>query len=249
MLKKPPNHFDVNDRVVIVTGSNRGIGYALANGLKGQNAKVIRIGRTFESSLGTDDRTIDLHSHSEIKTTINNIVSQYGRIDALINNAGISISSASPYSDLESYDMTLSINLTAAFLLCGAVCPIMASQSRGSIINITSIGAELGFPDNPAYQVSKAGLRQLTKAVARDWGSAGIRANNICPGYIRTGMTENSYSDETLRTRRLEQTLLKRWGESTDLVGPAIFLISDASAYMTGSDLYVDAGWTANGGL
>ena len=125
----------------------------------------------------------------------------------------------------------------------------MASQSRGSIINITSIGAELGFPNNPAYQVSKAGLRQLTKAIARDWGSSGVRANNICPGYIRTGMTENSYLDETLNSQRLEQTLLKSWGEPTDLVGPTIFLISDASKYMTGSDLYVDAGWTANGGL
>ena len=244
-----PNHFDVYDRVVIVTGSNRGIGYAVANGLKEQNARVIRIGRTFDSSLDTDDRTLDLHNHSEIRATIENIASEYGRIDALVNNAGISVSSDSPYSDIESFDMTLSINLTAAFLLCGAVCPIMASQSRGSIINITSIGAELGFPNNPAYQVSKAGLRQLTKAIARDWGSSGVRANNICPGYIRTGMTENSYLDETLNSQRLEQTLLKSWGEPTDLVGPTIFLISDASKYMTGSDLYVDAGWTANGGL
>ena len=249
LLKKSPNHFDVNERVVIVTGSNRGIGHAIANGLKEQNAKVIRIGKTFESSLDTDDRILDLNSHSEIRTLVTKIVSDYGRIDALINNAGVSISSDFPYSDLETYDLTLSLNLTAAFLLCGAVCPIMASQSRGSIINITSIGAELGFPDNPAYQVSKAGLRQLTKAIARDWGTSGVRANNICPGYIRTGMTEKSFSDATLHTQRSEQTLLKRWGHSNDLVGPAIFLVSDASAYMTGSDVYIDGGWTANGGI
>lgn len=180
---------------------------------------------------------------------ITKIVSDYGRIDALVNNAGISISSDYPYSDLETYNKTISVNLTSAFLLCGAVCPIMASQLKGAIVNITSIGAQLGFPDNPAYQVSKAGLRQLTKAVARDWGSSGVRANNICPGYIATRMTEKSYKDQTLHSQRLSQTLLKRWGQPIDLVGATIFLISDASEYMTGSDLYIDGGWTANGGL
>ena len=249
MLNKFSNLFDVNDRVVVVTGSNRGIGYAVANGLKAQNARVIRIGKNFESSIGTDDRILDLNRHSEIPKTITQIIADYGRIDALVNNAGVSITSEFPYSDLNSYDKTISINLTAAFLLCGAVCPVMASQSRGTIVNITSIGAQLGFPDNPAYQVSKAGLRQLTKAIARDWGSSGIRANNICPGYVRTGMTEKSYNDRTLHAERLNQTLLGRWGQPSDFVGPTIFLISDASEYMTGGDLYVDGGWTANGGL
>jgi gluconate 5-dehydrogenase len=249
LLKQSSNRFTINDRVVIVTGSNRGIGYAVANELKNQNAKVIRIGRNFDSSIGTDDRVLDLNSHSEIQATITKIVSDYGRIDALVNNAGISVTSDHPYSDLETYDRTLSVNLTAAFLLCGAVCPTMQEQARGSIINITSIGAQLGFPDNPAYQISKAGLRQLTKAIARDWGSFGIRANNVCPGYIRTGMTEKSYKDNEHHFQRLNQTLLKRWGETSDLVGPIIFLISDASDYMTGCDLYIDGGWTANGGL
>ncbi|MDA9772570.1 SDR family oxidoreductase, partial [Amylibacter sp.] len=115
--------------------------------------------------------------------------------------------------------------------------------------NITSLGAELGFPDNPSYQMSKAGLRQLTKALARDWGEFGIRANNICPGYIKTAMTTKSFNDIKLNKQRSDNTLLKRWGEPEDLIGPALFLVSDASSYMTGTDIYVDGGWTANGGL
>jgi len=125
----------------------------------------------------------------------------------------------------------------------------MASQKAGSIINITSLGAELAFPNNPAYQISKAGLRQFTKAIARDWGESGIRANNICPGYIKTTMTAKSFSNEELNKQRKNYTLLKRWGLSKDLLGPAIFLISEASSYITGTDIYVDGGWTANSGL
>jgi NAD(P)-dependent dehydrogenase (short-subunit alcohol dehydrogenase family) len=83
--------------------------------------------------------------------------------------------------------------------------------------------------------------------LARDWADKGIRANNICPGYIKTSMTEKSYNDPTLNEQRKNHMILKRWGQSSDLVGPTIFLISDASAYISGSDLYVDGGWTANG--
>ena len=125
----------------------------------------------------------------------------------------------------------------------------MANQKAGSIVNITSLGAELAFPKQSRYQISKAGLRQLTKAIARDWGEIGIRANNICPGYINTAMTAKSFADEDLNEQRKNNTLMKRWGESTDLVGPTIFLISEASSYITGTDIYVDGGWTANGGL
>ena len=241
--------FDVSGLIVIVTGSNRGNGYAIAKGLSDARAKVIRADLSFSTSLKTDDRVFDLSIQSNNHYLIEDVFNKYGRIDALVNNAGISISSDEPYSDVETYEKTLAINLTAAFVSCATVCPIMAKQKKGTIVNITSLGAELGFPNNPSYQISKAGLRQLTKSIARDWGECGIRANNICPGYIRTAMTEKSYSDTALNEQRLSKTLLKRWGRSTDLVGPTIFLISDASSYITGSDIYVDGGWISNGGI
>ena len=123
----------------------------------------------------------------------------------------------------------------------------MLKKKNGSIINFTSINAELGFPNNPAYVASKGGLKMLTKSLAKDWGRFGIRVNNIGPGYMKTEMTKKSWSNPKLRKTRTSRTLLNRWGEKQDIVGPCIFLASDASRYVTGQDLYVDGGWLANG--
>ena len=123
----------------------------------------------------------------------------------------------------------------------------MKDQGGGSIINITSIGAELGFPNNPAYIAAKGALKQLTRSLALDLGSFGIRVNNIGPGYFRTDMTKGSWNDPQLEEDRIRRTILGRWGEPDDLAGAAIFLASEASRYITGQDLYVDGGWLAKG--
>jgi len=116
----------------------------------------------------------------------------------------------------------------------------MLKKKKGSVINITSLGAELGFPNNPAYVASKGGLRMLTKACARGRGINGIRVNNIDAGYMRTGMTAKSYSNKKLRTLRKANIMLGKWGEPKDLIGPCIFLASVASEHITGQDIYVD---------
>ena len=105
----------------------------------------------------------------------------------------------------------------------------------------------MGFPKNPAYVASKGGLKMLTKSLAKDLGKYGIRVNNLGPGYFVTNMTKNSYKNKKLKLAREKHTLLGRWGKISDLVGPCVFLSSDASEYVTGQDLYVDGGWTANG--
>ncbi len=241
--------FDVKDRVVIVTGSNRGNGLAIANGLSEAGANVIRIDLNFDEDIETYDIEFDLSNQKEIGSLVKKIYEKFGRIDALVNNAGVTFSSNNPYIDDLAYEKTISINLHSAYAMCASVCPIMAKKNSGSIINITSLGAQLGFPSNPSYQISKAGLRQLTKALARDWAEYGIRSNNICPGYIKTSMTEKSFKDKKLKNQRTKNTLMKRWGEPEDLIGPSLFLVSDASSYITGTDIYVDGGWMANGGL
>jgi NAD(P)-dependent dehydrogenase (short-subunit alcohol dehydrogenase family) len=124
---------------------------------------------------------------------------------------------------------------------------MMKDQRGGSIINITSIGAELGFPDNPAYVAAKGALKQLTRSLALDLGSFGIRVNNIGPGYFRTDMTNGSWNDPQLKEDRTRRTILGRWGQPEDLAGAVIFLASDASRYITGQDLYMDGGWLAKG--
>ena len=139
------------------------------------------------------------------------------------------------------------MNLIAAYNLSNKVCKIMSKRKKGSIINITSLAAERGFIGNPSYQVSKAGLKQLTKALACDWGQKNIRINNVCPGYIKTPMTMRSFKNSNLKKKRDTRMILKRWGEPKDLVGPCIFLASDSSSYITGSDIFVDGGWLAKG--
>lgn len=241
--------FSVDQKVVIVTGSGRGNGLAIAQGLIERNAKVIRVDRHFDGSIGALDLEYDL-TKPEVADLICEVISQrYGRVDGLVNNAGVSLNSKQPYKDEIYFSTTLDVNLGVAYKLSGMVAPMMRASGGGSIVNITSLGAELGFPDNPAYQVSKSGLRQLTKAIARDFGEYGIRANNICPGYIKTQMTKSSFEEQTKRETRQKMTLLGRWGTPSDLVAPTIFLISDASSYVTGSDIYVDGGWTANSGI
>jgi len=240
--------FDLKDKVIIVTGSNRGNGLAISNGLKNARAKVIGIDLKFDTQ-NSDNYEFDLLNTKLLKDLILDIHKKNGSIDGLVNNAGVSIESSSPYDDKVTYKKTLDINLNAAFELSSNVLPIMAENGSGSIVNITSLGAELGFANNPSYQISKAGLRQMTRALAKDWGSSGIRVNNICPGYIKTSMTQKSFDDPELYEVRRNKSVLGRWGNSKDLVGPSIFLLSDASSFITGSDIYVDGGWTSNAGI
>jgi NAD(P)-dependent dehydrogenase (short-subunit alcohol dehydrogenase family) len=148
---------------------------------------------------------------------------------------------------VEILNETMSVNFEAAWRLCGAIAPLMASRGGGSIINVTSINAEAALPGNPAYIASKAALRMLTKSLARDFGHLGVRANNLCPGYVHTKMTSRSHADPLKYEERKARTMLGRWAEPEDLVGPCIFLASDASAYITGADIHVDGGWLAKG--
>ena len=239
--------FDLSKKNIIVTGSNRGNGLAITKGLIEVGAKVIRIDKEFNTDIKSDDYQFDLSKVSEIPSFISNLAKKYKKIHGLINNAGITVPTNNPYKDYKSYEETLNVNLYSVFVLSSEVCPIMAKNKKGSIINITSLGAHLGFEGNPSYQISKSGVRQLTKSLARDWGKNGIRVNNICPGYIRTSMTLKSYNNTKERKKRENRMILNRWGKPSDLIGPSLFLLSNASSYITVSDIIVDGGWIANG--
>ena len=121
------------------------------------------------------------------------------------------------------------------------------SSISGSIINFTSIGVEQGFANNPGYAATKGAVKQLTKALAVEWGEHGIRVNNIVPGYTNTPMNSKSWNNPLLRKQRSDRTVFGRWAEPEEMVGPAIFLASDASSYVTGADLVVDGGWLVKG--
>jgi NAD(P)-dependent dehydrogenase (short-subunit alcohol dehydrogenase family) len=239
--------FDLSKKNIIVTGSNRGNGLAISKGLIKAGAKVIRIDKKFNTNLNSDDYQFDLSKISEIPNLVLMLSKKYKKIFGLVNNAGITVATDNPYKDFKAYEETLNVNLHSVFVLSSEICPIMAKNKDGSIINITSLGAHLGFEGNPSYQISKSGVRQLTKSLARDWGKNGIRVNNICPGYIKTSMTSKSFNNKKEKKKREDRMILNRWGSPTDLVGPAIFLLSNASSYITGTDIVVDGGWIANG--
>jgi len=250
------NHeiFSVAGQVAVVTGASRGIGKVLSEGLLDGGAKVVGIARSAERLAPIDAHengqaiALDLGDSGSAEKIVEQTVDRFGRIDCLVNNAGITLPESDPYDD-STWQQTMEINLNAVFRVSRLTVLQMKDQEPqgGSIINIASIGALLGFPGNPSYQAAKGALRQLTKAMAHDFGKYGVRVNTICPGYIRTDMANFSYKNPEMRKQREDRTMLGRYGEASELVGPCLFLASNASSYMTGCDLIVDGGWTAKG--
>lgn len=238
--------FDLTSSVAVVTGASRGIGLALAEGLKNAGADVLGVGRKFDGLSIFEQLTGDVCSHDVILKACQFVENAKPKHLILLNNAGVTYPEEGAYSE-EKWRNTLETNLTAPFLWIEQFIPLLKSAGSGSVINVTSIAAECAFPNNPAYMASKGGLKMLTKFYAKALGPYGVRVNNLGPGYISTNMTEGSFNDEMIRKKRAAHTFLGRWGEPADLVGTVVFLASHASSYVTGQDIYVDGGWTANG--
>jgi len=244
--------FSIKNQIIIITGAGRGIGQNLAKSFAQRKAVVYAFDKTFEKNYSTENDQIklikcELTNVEEFQKACNSIYSKHKRIDVLINNVGVTLPSNEKFYSTKKWKQTIDVNLTVAFTCSQTVIKNMIKRKKGSIVNITSINAELGFPSNPAYVASKGGLKQLGKALARDWGKYGIRVNNLGPGYIITEMTKKSYSNKRSRKLRESQTMLGRWGTVDDLIGPCLFLASNASQYVTGQDIYVDGGWISNG--
>tara|TARA_B100001105_G_scaffold112671_1_gene90384 strand:+ start:695 stop:1522 length:828 start_codon:yes stop_codon:yes gene_type:complete len=253
-LTKMDDLFSVKNKIVIITGSGRGIGRTFALNMAKRSAITYCFDIKFPNKIPKDLSNnlfhikCDLTNKKKFDNECKNIFNRHKKIDVLINNLGISLPGKNEQTYLEKYwDQTLKINLTVAFNCSQTVMKLMLKKKNGSIINITSINAELGFPNNPAYIASKGGLKMLGKSMAKDLGKYGIRVNNLGPGYFKTLMNQNSWKNLKTRKARTIRTMLDRWGEIDELVGPCIFLASDASKYVTAQDLYVDGGWTANG--
>jgi len=253
-LTKMEDLFSVKNKIVIITGSGRGIGRTFALNMAKRSAITYCFDIKFPNKIPKDLSNnlfhikCDLTNKKKFDNECKKIFNRHKKIDVLINNLGISLPGKNEQTYLEKYwDQTLKINLTVAFNCSQTVMKFMLKKKNGSIINITSINAELGFPNNPAYIASKGGLKMLGKSMAKDLGKYGIRVNNLGPGYFKTLMNQNSWKNLKTRKARTIRTMLDRWGEIDELVGPCIFLASDASKYVTAQDLYVDGGWTANG--
>jgi NAD(P)-dependent dehydrogenase (short-subunit alcohol dehydrogenase family) len=249
-MSQSTDPFRLDGRVAIVTGASRGIGHAIARGLAAAGARVTGVGRSrapLDGAASFNYAACDVTSTANFSELVQRVFAQAGRIDVLVNAAGITLPAQAAEDPSAAFRQTLACNLTAVFDCCRTVIPCMQAGGYGSIVNVTSIAAALGFPGNPGYVASKGGLAALTRALALDHGVQGIRVNSLVPGYILTAMTQASHADPERRQARAARTMLGRWGEPEEMAGAAIFLASPASSYVTGTELFVDGGWTAKG--
>lgn len=243
--------FSLGGKRIVVTGAARGNGRAIADGFLRAGCTVYYLDIMPVEGLPTDavaaGRACNVQLNILDKAAVKDFFSTLPSLDVLVNNAGIARAFAE--DDDEYWADTMSVNLEAAYrCMLLAAKKMRAGNSKGSIINLTSISAHIGSRGNPAYHASKGGLRMLSKGLAADFGSDGIRVNCICPGYIITDMTRRSFEDDDRRQMIENKTMLGRWGQSEDLVGVCLFLSSSASAYITGADIPVDGGMI-NGGI
>jgi len=249
------NPFDLSGRVAMVTGANTGLGQAIAVGLARAGADIVAVGRsapTVTASLvqaeGRAFHAIaaDLSSTAPIADVVAQAIAAAGRVDILINNAGIIRRADSLDFSEADWDAVMDTNLKTVFFLSQAVARTWVADNRGGkIINICSMLSFQGGIRVPSYTASKSGLAGLTKLLACEWASKGINVNGIAPGYFATNNTEALRADEGRNRDILARIPAGRWGDPSDLSGAAVFLASDAAAYVHGTVLAVDGGWLA----
>ena len=247
--------FDLTGRICIVTGGGRGIGRAIAEGLARHGATVVLSGRTEavlnETAAAIGERasvqTADVAREADVLALRDTVLARHGRIDVLVNNAGINpIFRGIERTSLEDWQSIIDINLTGTFLCCKYIGGVMAEQGGGSIINISSVGGHVGLLRSVPYCASKGGVEMLTRALALDWAKRGVRVNTLAPGWVDTDLTHGLLEHDVHGKRLLDHTPMGRFATGGDMAGAAVFLASDASAYMTGQSLLIDGGWTAD---
>lgn len=249
--------FSLQGKTALITGSTRGIGFALAAGLAQAGASILLNGRNLEglrtaqeklASAGIKSHIMqaDVSDPEQITAAINQVEAEISEIDILINNAGIQ--HRSPITDFspEDFNRVMSTNTHAMFYTSQAVGKHMIRRKSGKIINIASVMTRIARENVSAYTTSKAAVGGLTRAFATEWAAHGVNINAIGPGYISTELTQPLFDDQTFSAWLMQTTPQKRWGEVDDLVGAAIFLASPAADFINGQIIYVDGGMTAS---
>jgi len=252
------NRFQLTGKRAMITGGSRGLGFALAKGLAQQGADLILVARTEEQlhhaalkiqeNINTNISrfAFDLYETEHIPDFFQQVVEDVKVVDILINCAGINLRGSAEQLSLETWDQVIKLDLTVPFVLSQAFCRHhQETKQPGRIINICSLLSEGGRPTTTPYAAAKAGLMNLTQALAVEWAPYRINVNAIGPGYFRTEMTENLFQDKQINRWVLEKTPLQRWGNPDELVGAAVLLASDAGSFITGQILWVDGGWRA----
>ena len=242
-------------KIALVTGASRGIGRAIAigmakrgfdvaiNDIECQKDALQEVAQEIEA---TGRRALavyaDVSNKADVEAMVKKTADVFGRIDAIVNNAGILIASDVEHLKEEHWDSVLDVNAKGTFLVVQAVLPYMKQHKYGRIVNIASIGGKHGAPEQAHYSASKAAVMGFTRVLAQEVGTYGITANCICPGIILTDMGRVNLDDLAVRQSWQEKTAMRRIGNPEDVVGPVAFLASDDAAFVTGQSLNVDGG-------
>jgi gluconate 5-dehydrogenase len=247
--------FDLTGRTALITGSTRGIGFALAQGLAEAGATVILNSRQQDAvtqavsklqaqGLNARGAAFDVADPAGVDAAFEGFDRDGLAIDILINNAGIQHRQPMLELSLDDWNRVINTNLTAAFMVGRAAARRMVDRGNGGkIINIGSLTSEAGRATVAPYTVAKGGIKMLSKAMAAEWAQFNIQANSIGPGYILTDMNEALVNNPSFDAWVKSSNPAQRWGRPEELVGTAIFLASAASSYVNGQIIYVDGGW------
>ena len=246
-------------KVAIITGGSRGIGRALAKGFAAQGAKVVVSARSEEGSeavaaeiraAGGESLAVaaDVTKYDEVEAMVVRTVEEFGRVDIVVANAGIPQARPSEELRPEEWQQVMDINLNGVFYTCQTAGKRMLAQGSGAILTIGSLLSFIGVPERLAYGTTKGGIIEFTRVLAVEWAARGVRVNALAPGYIKTDIMEGMIAKGKLDPSALiRRTPMQRLGAVEDLVGPAVFLVSDDAAFVTGQTLAVDGGWLAYG--
>lgn len=248
--------FDLTGKVALVTGGGRGLGRTFAEALASAGADLVLVGRTktdLESAakeVAAQGRsaypiTADVTVPEQVDAMVAAALEHFGHIDILVNNAGMNVRKPVLDYGIEDWDQVLGLNLRGYFLVARAVGRHMVARRFGRVINITSILAAIGLPNQAGYASSKGAVTQLTKVMAIEWAPYNVTVNCLGPTYFETDMTRPLYQDPERKTFIESRTPMGRWGQPEELAGAIIFLASDAARFITGQTLFVDGGWLA----
>ena len=246
----------LTDKVCIITGAGKGFGKAIAKKFADNGAKLALITRTqsdiddlYREFYGYENKLLAICGDVSDQDTVNSFVAEvknkFGRIDVLVNNAGMRFRKKFEEITLEEFSLVLNVNVVSMFMLCKAVMPTMVEQRTGKIINISSVVGTLGLPELSAYATSKAAIIGLTKSLSVEYGESNIQVNAIAPGFCKTSYFDNFKKKSELYEFTIERTPMRRWGESEEVANSCLFLASSLSSYVTGDVINVDGGWSA----
>ena len=249
--------FDLTGKTALITGSSRGIGHALAEGLSAAGAGVVLNGRD-ESRLASAQARLaaggaavttlafDATDHAAVRTAVDDHEARSGPIDILVNNAGMQHRGPLEAFDADAFELLMRTNVSTVFNVGQAVARHMIGRGEGRIINIASVQAALARPRIAPYTASKGAVANLTKGMATDWAQYGINVNAIAPGYFDTPLNAALVADPEFSEWLERRTPQRRWGRLSELAGACIFLSSAASTFVNGHTLFVDGGITAS---